>query len=138
VDHFEKCRAYGESKVGWGGAVTSRGICWGTTDNPTIFDNKTSVGAGAYSSSFFGIAPNTMYHARPCATNTVGTAYGSDLVFVNLGTDPRKSKVDFDGDDFEDIYWRQTITGQNFAWLMGNVSGEVSSLTSALVFSRRQ
>jgi Concanavalin A-like lectin/glucanases superfamily len=69
-----------------GASVTARGVCWGTTINPTITNNKTSNGSGtgAFSSALTGLTPNTNYHVRAYATNSAGTAYGNDLSFTTL------------------------------------------------------
>ncbi len=65
-------------------AVTARGVCWGTTANPTIADSKTSdgTGTGSFTSTISGLAPGTPYHVRAYATNAEGTAYGADVTFT--------------------------------------------------------
>jgi uncharacterized protein (TIGR02145 family) len=67
-----------------GSAVTSRGVCWATSANPTILNSKTTdgTGTGAYVSNLTGLLPGTVYHIRAYATNTTGTAYGSDVPFT--------------------------------------------------------
>jgi hypothetical protein len=67
-----------------GASITVRGVCWSTTLNPTITDNKTSngTGTGSFSSSVTGLSPSTNYHLRAYATNSVGTGYGSDITFT--------------------------------------------------------
>ncbi len=84
-----------------GSAVTARGVCWNTTANPTIANNKTTngTGTGAFTSSLTGLAPNTLYHVRAYATNSVGTAYGTDKTFT---TDP-VTITDFDGNVYNVI-----------------------------------
>jgi hypothetical protein len=64
--------------------VFSRGVCWGTSLNPTISDNKTSNGSGtgSFTSSITGLTAGTNYHARAYATNSIGTSYGSDINFT--------------------------------------------------------
>jgi hypothetical protein len=37
---------------------------------------------GAFSSQLTPLAPGTLYHVRAYATNTVGTAYGEDVIFT--------------------------------------------------------
>ena len=71
-----------------GGSVTARGVCWSTSANPTIADVCTSdgVGTGVFTSSLVGLTANTNYHARTYVTNSVGTAYGLDLVFTTLAS----------------------------------------------------
>jgi uncharacterized protein (TIGR02145 family) len=67
-----------------GASVTARGVCWSTSSNPTIaLSTKTSngTGTGSFVSSITGLSPATIYHVRAYATNSVGTAYGSDVQF---------------------------------------------------------
>ncbi|ADQ80252.1 hypothetical protein Palpr_2116 [Paludibacter propionicigenes WB4] len=70
--------------------VTARGVCWSTSANPTITDNKTTDadGAGVFSSSITGLTSGVTYHVRAYATSAVGTSYGADLTFTTLGTEP--------------------------------------------------
>jgi uncharacterized protein (TIGR02145 family) len=67
-----------------GAAVTARGTCWATTADPTILNSKTSdgTGTGIFVSNLTALLPNTTYHARAYATNSAGTAYGSDITFT--------------------------------------------------------
>ena len=61
--------------------VTVRGICWGTAQNPTIADTKTTdgTGLGFYTSSMTGLVPGTTYYVRAYATNSTGTIYGNQV-----------------------------------------------------------
>jgi hypothetical protein len=70
-----------------GGLVTVRGVCWGTTSNPTISDSKTTDGSGpgSFVSNLTGLSDGTLYHIRSYATNSAGTAYGEDMSFTTLG-----------------------------------------------------
>ena len=69
-----------------GAEVTERGICWGTAANPTISGSKTSDGSdvGTFTSAMTGLTANTDYHVRAYATNSVGTAYGNEIIFKTL------------------------------------------------------
>jgi len=69
-----------------GAAVMERGVCWSTAVNPTTSDSNTSdgTGTGTYVSSLSGLSPNTTYHVRAYATNSVDTAYGNDIEFTTL------------------------------------------------------
>jgi len=73
-----------------GTTVTARGVCWSTSSNPTISDGKTTDGSGtgSFTSSIIGLSPGTTYHVRAYATNSAGTAYGSDVTFATLVTTP--------------------------------------------------
>jgi len=69
-----------------GASVTARGVCWATTANPVATGNHTSdgTGTGTFTSSITGLTVSTTYHYRAYATNSVGTAYGSDLTFTTV------------------------------------------------------
>lgn len=64
--------------------VTNRGICWSTTENPTITSNKTidGIGKGVFASKIQGLMANTLYFIRAYATNSKGTAYGNQVSFT--------------------------------------------------------
>ena len=69
-----------------GATITARGICFGTTANPTI-TNTTVVAAGTtgtYTCNITGLTTNTTYYIRAYATNSVGTAYGNEVSFTSL------------------------------------------------------
>ena len=55
-----------------------RGVCWSTSQNPTINDNKTTDGSGtgSFTSQLTGLSRNTIYYVRAYATNSAGTSYG--------------------------------------------------------------
>jgi PKD repeat protein len=69
-----------------GAEVTSRGICWDSTQSPTIACVKTSDGAGngAFSSKLAGLKASTTYYVRAYATNSEGTSYGEQVSFTTL------------------------------------------------------
>jgi uncharacterized protein (TIGR02145 family) len=78
------------------GNVTSRGVCWATTANPTIANSHTSDGGGtgSFSSNITGLMANTYYHVRAYATNEAGTAYGNDIRFETAYTIPTVSTAE--------------------------------------------
>jgi hypothetical protein len=70
-----------------GASVTVKGVCWSTSTNPTTaLSTKTSdgTGIGSYSSSITGLSSSTLYYIRAYATNSVGTSYGSNVIFTTL------------------------------------------------------
>lgn len=74
-----------------GGAdVTARGVCWSTTENPTISDAHTSdgTGTGTFTSSLTNLTPQTTYYVRAYATNEAGTAYGEQKTFTTEQDSP--------------------------------------------------
>lgn len=68
-----------------GGAnVTVRGVCYGTSQNPTVSGSHTTdgTGTGAFTSNLTGLTPGTTYYVRAYATNSAGTSYGSQITFT--------------------------------------------------------
>ena len=76
-----------------GAPVSARGVCWNTTGNPTVADNKTADGSGtgSFVSQITGLLPVTTYFVRSYATNTYGTSYGNQITFTTLATPPTLS-----------------------------------------------
>lgn len=76
----------GEVTYDGGGTVTARGLAWSTSANPTadgsIIDG--GAGTGVFVSNLTGLTLFTTYHVRAYATNSAGTAYGSDVQFTTL------------------------------------------------------
>jgi hypothetical protein len=70
-----------------GAGLTERGICYSTTNNPTI-NNFTiefsTVSIGSFICTLTNLAPSTTYYARAYATNSYGTAYGATVSFTTL------------------------------------------------------
>lgn len=72
-----------------GGAdILEKGVCWSTTENPTIDDLHTSDGTGnnAFVSNITELQPNTLYYVRAYATNSDGTGYGNELSFTTTAS----------------------------------------------------
>lgn len=68
-----------------GESVTSRGVVWSTSQDPTIdLPTKTidGSGTGQFTSSITGLDQNTTYYVRAYATNANGTSYGETRTFT--------------------------------------------------------
>lgn len=67
-----------------GSTVTARGVCWNTSQNPTVDNNKTTngTGPGVFVSNITGLSSGTVYYVRAYATNSTGTSYGNELSFA--------------------------------------------------------
>ena len=77
-----------------GATVTTSGLVWSTTTNPTIPSaTKTTDGTstGIFTSSLTGLTAATTYYLRSYATNSVGTNYGTQTSFTTLAQAPTVS-----------------------------------------------
>jgi uncharacterized protein (TIGR02145 family) len=62
--------------------ISSKGVCWSTSINPTVNDQKILMegGSGGLGGTIEGLAPGIVYYIRGFATNSLGTAYGGNNV----------------------------------------------------------
>ncbi len=67
-------------------AVTSRGVCYATTQNPTLSNTCVTSGSGigSFSANLTGLNAGTLYYVRAFATNSIGTSYGSQIEFTTI------------------------------------------------------
>lgn len=68
-----------------GTAVTERGLCWSTSNAPTVEAGShiaNGTGTGSFTAMMSGLTPNTVYYVRAYATNARGTAYGEQKQFT--------------------------------------------------------
>lgn len=78
--------------TGTGGSqITAYGHCWGTSENPTINNQRTNLGMtdkiGPFTSTIENLLPNTTYYVRAYATNYQGTAYGNQIIVKTKATE---------------------------------------------------
>ena len=73
-----------------GSSITERGVCWSTSQNPTILNSKTTngTGTGSFIAPISGLTANTTYYLRAYATNNVGTAYSAQCSFTTTLSKP--------------------------------------------------
>lgn len=124
----------GTVSIDGGSPVTARGVCWSTSANPTIANSKTSdgTGTGTFSSSISGLTPNTTYHVRAYATNSAGTAYGTDKQFTS---DPLTMN-DIDGNSYHVIrIGTQLWMKENLKTTSLNDGTDIAQVTSGATWS---
>jgi hypothetical protein len=80
----------GDITADGGGAISARGVCWNTSTNPTISNNKTTddTGIGSFASNLANLQSGTTYYVKAYATNSAGTAYGNELTFKTAARIP--------------------------------------------------
>jgi len=70
-----------------------RGICYNTTGNPLVTDDKEedtggSYAAGTFSKALTGLSPGTKYYYRAYAHNSEGYGYGDVITFMTKPNPP--------------------------------------------------
>ncbi len=103
-------------------SVTARGVVWNTTELPTVdnYDGITSdgTGTGSFTSSLTNLLGNTTYYVRAFATNSDGTAYGTQRSFSTTDY----TEITWDGSESSD--WN---TAGN--WDLGTVPNSNHNIT---------
>jgi uncharacterized protein (TIGR02145 family) len=86
ISHISDTSATSGGKIinNGGDEIIARGICWSLSTNPTTTNNKTNsgTGTGLFIDHIGPLTPGTTYYVRAYATNSAGTAYGNEEVFV--------------------------------------------------------
>jgi len=71
-----------------GAAITGRGVCVGTSADPSTGCTATTGTTGVFTVDVTGLTQNTLYHYRAYATNSQGTTYTTDDTFTTLQGTP--------------------------------------------------
>lgn len=81
--------------------VVARGICWSTSQGPTIENDHTTEGSGegSFVSTLSPLDQSTTYYARAYATNGDGTSYGEEITFKTW----QGILIDLDGNTYNTI-----------------------------------
>ncbi len=87
VTNIQQTTATGGGNVtnSGGATVTERGICWSTSQNPSLTNGShqqaSSGGTGTFTVPMTGLTPGTTYYVRAYAINSEGTRYGNQESF---------------------------------------------------------
>lgn len=72
--------------------ITSRGLVWAKTPNPTLESNDgftvNGSGLGVFSAVIDGLSANTTYYVRAYSTNIAGNGYGNQQDFSTIAAIP--------------------------------------------------
>ncbi len=76
-------RTGGNITVDGGSSITSRGVCFSKTPNPTTSSIvvQSGSGTGSFNVNLTNLTANTTYYVRAYAINSTGTAYGNEVSF---------------------------------------------------------
>lgn len=88
----------GEISSNGGSDIIAKGVCWNTTGEPTINDQKTIDGSGSanFESYISGLESGENYFIRAYAINEVGVGYGDVISFKTLDN----TVTDVDGNTY--------------------------------------
>ena len=108
------------SATATGSGITSRGVCYSTSANPTINDTKVTANSSNMTVTLAGLNANTTYHVRAYAQNMNGVVYSSDVTF----TTEQDSSSDLDSwkaPTYADDYRNISQWSQRSKWNLANV-----------------
>jgi uncharacterized protein (TIGR02145 family) len=100
---FQTASCGGSISSDGGAKITGRGICWSTTQNPTISENMitdTTTGVGDYTVSFSHLPVNTPIYVRAYAINSKGISYGNEISFTLWLNASDNSVTDIDNNSY--------------------------------------
>ncbi|MFO8002143.1 MAG: LamG-like jellyroll fold domain-containing protein [Marinilabilia sp.] len=116
--------------------VTEHGICWNTSEAPTIDDSKTQEGSatetGSFSANISALHPNTTYYARAYVEDEKRITYGNEVSFT---TNTRELTIEgsFSVDDkVYDETTTATINGNNLSLqdIVGDDDVDLTNITA--------
>ena len=95
-----------------GASVTERGVCYSTSQNPTIASSVVSSGSstGTFTANLSGLSSATTYYVRAYAKNSIGTSYGNQISFTTLQMSWSKSNI---GSSYKlnSVFFSDSVTG---------------------------
>ena len=96
-----------------GSGITSRGVCYGTSANPTIQDTKVAGSSANISVTLSGLSANTVYHVRAYAQTSNEVKYSSDVAFT---TDDDTSDEDEEQTEGPSALKRVSVHDPSVVW----------------------
>lgn len=101
-----------------GSEISARGIVWNTSDNPTLISNlgisNHGAGTSPFSDTITGLTSNTIYYVKAYATNSSGTAYGSQITFRTAADPPIAVAASDIGQGSFTANWNFTAGANNY------------------------
>ena len=115
----------GGSVISSGGKVIlARGVCWSSTENPTLADSHSTDGdgIGTFASNMTGLYPGVTYYVKAYVTTDAGTVYGDQKSFTTLtGTNVSQG--------FVSGYFTINDRGDKVLFSQGNLQYQASTNT---------
>ena len=103
-----------------GSAITSRGVCYSTSANPTINDTKVTGTGKDMTITLAGLSAGTTYHVRGYAQTSSNVTYSSDVSFTTL--ENTSSDLDaWTAPEYKDDYRSISDWNLRAQWNLANV-----------------
>jgi len=96
--------------------ITGRGVCWSTHTFPTVTDYtacESASSTGEYNFAAYGLLPETEYHVRAYATDSLGTHYGNEITFSTCEVKNAPFTEDFEGEADPPECWTKSLLAGN-------------------------
>lgn len=94
-----------------GGSWVGRGVCVGASINPTTGCTATSGSTGSFLVAVGSLNPNTTYHYRAYAENSIGRSYTADDTFTTMANAPTGVNAVATGQTSINISWTAPVGG---------------------------
>lgn len=134
---YNSAKSGGNVTSDGGAAVTAYGVCWNTSQNPTVSNNHTTDGSGtgSFTSNLTGLSPSTNYWIRAYATNSAGTSYGGQQPFTTAAAPYITVTSPVTGDHWMElenriITWTSNITSDNVSISLYKASSLLLTISS--------
>ncbi len=85
------------SATATGAGITSRGVCYSTSANPTVNDNKVTGSTPNMTITLSGLAEKTTYHVRAYAQTSSEVKYSSDVTFTTIAAASEEEEQQTEG-----------------------------------------
>ncbi|MBA2663919.1 MAG: hypothetical protein H0U74_16640 [Bradymonadaceae bacterium] len=122
-------------------AATNHGFCWSQLPEPALPGDATtschSLGAptatGSFSHNITSLLAGTVYNVRAFATNSEGTAYGSQVSFVTVASAPTGVSATSDSATSVTVSWSASLGAASYNVLRGTevIAAGVTATTHA-------
>lgn len=119
VTNIKSKMATGGGKVTRSGgfSVTKRGVCWNTSQYPTVTNDHTEdgTGAGEFFSNIGNLQPNTTYYVRAYAENEKGVSYGNQVTFKSASGVPTVTTTMVRVDNQATVFCEGNVTDEGYS-----------------------
>ena len=104
-----------------GSHITSRGICYSTSANPTVNDIKVPGSQASMTLPLKSLSKNTTYYVRGYAQTSYDVVYSSEVNFTTLAKESASDLADWVAPTYPDDYRSVSSWEQRGQWNLGNV-----------------